>query len=134
MGNAAIVIVKRGPLVVAVTNRKYGRLGLPGGKQEKNETIFATAQRELAEESGYSVALEDLFYLTQGKSCVDGHIVHVFWARCVVGLLGAQEKDTIACFTTWSNLLENSPFKEFYLEHFPKGVRHLLDTDITELE
>lgn len=50
-------LVKSGPRMVVVRHRFTGKLGLPGGTNEKGETAQCTAHRETWEESGLSVVV-----------------------------------------------------------------------------
>jgi 8-oxo-dGTP pyrophosphatase MutT (NUDIX family) len=125
---AGVVLAKRGPLILVVTNRKYGGLCLPGGKGEDGENILQTAVREFKEESGLEIVGE-LRPIAQGPSCMDKErMVHVFLAELIYGSISPEE-GADAYFTTWERLVAASPFKPFYNEHFPYGVNHFRNTN-----
>ena len=115
------------PQVLAVTNRRYGGLSLPGGKVEAHEHPRDALVRELWEETALDVDPLAVVEIAAGvntvadEQCLVG--VHlVFFAR---GTPRDVEEGTRHEWTTWASLLERSPFRAFYERHFPDGIRHL---------
>lgn len=54
---------------------------LPGGKQEGNETLFQTIQREIREETGYKLDTASILYETKVKYKFGTIPLHVFYAK-----------------------------------------------------
>lgn len=127
---AAIVLVKYGPVVLVVTNRRYGGLGLPGGKVEGGELPEVAGKREVEEETGLQVFTKDLVPVFRDYTVVEpDRMVHVFLARKISGSLQLNEKGTEPSFTTYLRLLQCSPFEKDYRQMWPMGIRHLKDTE-----
>jgi 8-oxo-dGTP pyrophosphatase MutT (NUDIX family) len=131
---AAIVLFVRHrydePLVLAVTNRAFGGIALPGGKADEGEDMRRAAQREVKEETGITIIPVDLTLLAKGDSVRPGSVceVHLFYARHAWGEPKDVEAGTEHSWVTMSDLLARSPFKDFYERWLPDGVWHLRAT------
>lgn len=135
MNRAAVVLVtrrfhSREPQILAVTNRHYGGLGLPGGKVDEGEPPRRAAMRELFEETRLIVVHSDLTFLLKAPSAVVEPVteVHLYFARAVWGEPQDMERGTAHAWVTMSELLDVSPFRDFYTQHLPDGVQHLVPT------
>lgn len=129
---ASVVIVKRPHFtqpLLTVTNRRFGGYSLPGGKRDIDETSYATARRELLEETGLQAV--DLSFLFTGWSVVgtESMAVHVYFVRSIRSAAPRNcEEGTSWAWMSFDELCEKSPFRLFYKEHFPDGIVHLTDT------
>lgn len=135
MMRAAVVLVtkrfqSREPQILAVTNRAFGGLGLPGGKVDDGEPPRRAAMRELHEETRLIVVHSDLTFLLKAPNVIAGEVceVHMFFARAVWGEPTDVERGTAHAWVTMSELLDVSPFRDFYSQHLPDGVHHLVPT------
>jgi 8-oxo-dGTP pyrophosphatase MutT (NUDIX family) len=135
MKRAAVVLVTkrfhaREPQILAVTNRVYGGLGLPGGKVDEGEPPRRAAMRELYEETRLIAVHSDLTFLLKAPNVIGGDVceVHMFFARAVWGEPQDVERGTRHAWVTMSELLDVSPFRDFYSAHLPDGVHHLAPT------
>lgn len=143
--------------VLAVTNRKYGGLSLPGGKVDDGEDPREAAARELREEVDVLVRPADLSLVARyantmraapcsvcdrpwgpphvhGDGCAaarrEDRLVSVYHAAAARGRPRMVEDGTVPSWASWEELLEASPFRGFYSAHFPDGVRHLRSTHL----
>lgn len=129
-----VIIVKRSldfePRVLAVTNRAFGGISLPGGKTNEGESVRRAAARELREETSVTVLTCDLSQLVTYPNTIREEVcmVTVFAARARWGEPRDVEQGTKHSWVTWFELLDGSPFASFYKEHFPDGVYHLRGT------
>lgn len=135
MNRAAVVLVTkrfhgREPVILAVTNRRYGGIGLPGGKVNEGELPRRAAIRELREETHLIVTHSDLTFLLKATSAAHEPFteVHLFFARAVWGEPRDIEDGTRHRWVTMGELLDASPFAAFYTQHLPDGVHHLAPT------
>ena len=131
---AAVVLFTRHrigePLLLAVTNRAYGGMALPGGKAEEGEDIRRCAMREIREETGIVLLATDLTLIAKGDNVKPNSVceVHVFFARHAWGEAQNIEHGTFFEWMTFHTLLDVSPFKDFYDRHLPDGIYHLRAT------
>ena len=72
-GGNAICVVRNGTRVLATVNRASGKLDLPGGRREGDETAQCTAHRELFEETGFDA--------TVGRLLIDRNSTLLFDCR-----------------------------------------------------
>lgn len=131
MSRASIALVWDGDKVLAVTNRKHGGWGFPGGKREGGETPKETAARELFEETGLEADADDLVQLGQARWKDDE--VTCFYVAKAKGSRAVQQREdgTVPRWRNFGTMVEESPFEEFYLAMFPDGLAHLLPTRLT---
>ncbi len=118
------------PRILGVTNRAFGGIALPGGKADEGEDMRRAAQREIREETGVVILGTDLTLLAKGDSVRPGSIceVHLFFARHAWGEPRDVEDGTHCAWLTFTELLEMSPFRDFYEKHLPDGIYHLRGT------
>jgi ADP-ribose pyrophosphatase YjhB (NUDIX family) len=103
--------------LLCVWNRAYQGWGLPGGKGEQGEVPEETCCRELAEEVG----LTDIYltHLYDAPTVTDsGRHIYVFKVYGYTGNARQCEMDSPVKWLTRDELLESSPFKEFYVGMF----------------
>jgi 8-oxo-dGTP diphosphatase len=80
MRNAAVMLIIKDGLILAVS-RRYDKtkFGLPGGKQEPDETTEAAAIRETLEETGVTVSKCEFIYLRdEPKDRPEGEDFHAY--------------------------------------------------------
>ena len=136
---AVVLFVRRPPIgnatILAVTNRAYGGMALPGGKVEIGEDIRRTAMREIREETGIVILATDLTLIAKGLSVrpMAKREVHMFFARHAWGTPQDIEEGTHHAWITLSELLDVSPFKAFYEHHLPDGILHLRATVFADI-
>ncbi|MEX2707345.1 MAG: NUDIX hydrolase [Candidatus Freyrarchaeum guaymaensis] len=78
----AIVIVRDADGRVLLV-RENGLWAIPGGRVEEGEGVMEAAEREIREETGYSVAIENLARVYELKWSGDYHLFFVFRGRIV---------------------------------------------------
>lgn len=121
----ALIIGPGSPRVLlAVTNRKHGGCGLPGGKVEPGETAKHACVRELFEETGIE-ARGHLRRVAYAPWRTDGRRVSVFHVEAMRGNPREMEPGTKPHWFTLSELLDESPFAAWLREQFPDGIDHL---------
>lgn len=84
------LIQKDGKLLLA-RRADSGRWELPGGKQEPGESLAQCLQREIAEELGCSVVVQEQAGLAQDKDRPDPIALHCFRCRLNGGQPQARE-------------------------------------------
>ena len=131
---AIVLFIKRygtaEPRILAVTNRRYGGLSLPGGKADEGEDMRRCAMREIREETGVVILATDLTLIAKGDNVIPGSIceVHMFFARHAWGEPKDVEAGTHHEWVQWFDLLGLSPFKDFYERWLPDSIHHLRAT------
>ena len=134
MRAAVVVFVRRRlrgePQILAVTNRAFGGMSLPGGKVDEGESPRQAAVREVYEEVRVHLRHSDLTQLAKGPSARVDSIceVTIFFARAAWGQPRNVERGTVHQWVTLAELLDVSPFAAFYEQHLPDGVSHLVPT------
>ncbi len=138
-GRAAVVLFIRRwldhePQILACTNRHYGGLALPGGKADEGEDIRHCAMREVREETAITIMARDLTMIAKADSVRPESIreVHLFFARHAFGEAKNVEPGTTFQWVTMSELLDVSPFGDFYNRWLPDGVHHLRSTNFAD--
>lgn len=101
-----VAVVADGRLLLVKRGREPGRglWAVPGGKVEAGEELTATARREVAEETGLEVVVEDVVWV--GESIGPGdppawHYVLIDFVGRVVGgeAVAADDADEVGWFT-----------------------------------
>ena len=101
-----VAVVADGRLLLVKRGREPGRglWAVPGGKVEAGEELTATARREVAEETGLEVVVEDVVWV--GESIGPGdppawHYVMIDFIGRVVGgePVAADDADEVGWFT-----------------------------------
>lgn len=116
------------PLVLAVSNRRFGGWSLPGGKVEANESPLGAAIRELREET--TLITSRLAFLFRARGTVDPEVeVFVYLARAAEGTPRKVEDGSDVTWMPWPRFTRSHPFGLFYAFHFPDGVGHFKQTE-----
>lgn len=120
---AALSLILRDGRILCVWNRRYNGWGLPGGKVEEGETVEDAQRRELLEETGLETRLAEKIYAAPTVSSDSGRQVYVFAVDPVV--LPAEtpythEEGSPIDWKTPLDLLDSSPFRDFYHRMFTK--------------
>lgn len=125
----AVVVVFNEDAEVIVSSRRYdsSRLNLPGGKADPEDgdqardlsmTMLRCAARELREETGLYVELDDLELLHCGV-CVDevgeepNAINFTYFARRVSGTAHSPEGEPPIQWVPWDELLDHTPYRAY---------------------
>lgn len=66
---------------------------LPGGKQERNESLLQTVRREIREETGYKLDTAAILYETEVKYKFGVIPLHVFYAKLVTNNVPCEVLD-----------------------------------------
>lgn len=113
MNNAAVAVIIKNGMILSVS-RYNGLYGLPGGKQEKDESIEETVIREVYEESGAMIKSFSLLFHEIVKSKHQNGIdfnVHCFYADNVdFQNFGNSKENLTLKFVTVSDLCK-PPFE-----------------------
>lgn len=83
MNLAAGVIVLKDDSILLVYEK--GHWSLPKGKREKGESMQATALREASEETGFTVALKEVAFVTEFIKEKDRHYLQVYYEAEITG-------------------------------------------------
>lgn len=104
MAVGAVLLNEEGK-VLLVRNRGRGRAhwSLPKGSCEDGESVLHTLKREVKEETGLDVEMEELAFVTEwfvmGRQ--EWYLQFYFHARIVGGVLGVQEQDEDVTQVQW---------------------------------
>lgn len=118
--------------ILAVTNRRFGTLSLPGGKRDPGDALIVdTAVRELAEEVGLVAEPKNLTLVGSSVNIVadvPDREVFLYHARIVWGTPTNVENGTEIHWRTYKQFADESFFAPFYRRHLPEGIDHLSST------
>jgi ADP-ribose pyrophosphatase YjhB (NUDIX family) len=106
--------------VLCVWNERLKGYTLPGGKAELEEEIYRAQARELREETGLETALSVICYADSHYDPDFGPWFTVVFEVSARGELGPGEPGARPKWLSEAELLETSPFREFYREVFRK--------------
>lgn len=104
MAVGAILLNEEGK-VLLVRNRGHGRAhwSLPKGSCEDGESVLQTLKREVKEETGLDVEMQELAFITEwfvvGRQ--EWYLQFYFYARVVGGVLGVQADDEDVTQVKW---------------------------------
>ena len=121
------VIVPYEEKFVYVKSRKDGKYGLPGGKVEPFEDIRIAAPREVEEETGLVIVLENLIGLFYNRSERGNPILNTVYSSKVIEgiprIIRPDEIEEIVC-------LSLGEIREFYREKkLRSGVANLMPVE-----
>ncbi|MDX2128986.1 MAG: A/G-specific adenine glycosylase [Chloroherpetonaceae bacterium] len=116
----AVAVVKKGEKVLIAKRPEGGLLPnlweFPGGKIEPNETAEACCQRELLEETGLTIEVQDKITSVKHSYTHFKITLHAFWATVIKGTARAKASQEIR----WVKLTELNLFA------FPKANQEVL--------
>ena len=104
MAVGAVILNAKGE-VLLVFNRGHGRShwSLPKGSCEEGEALWQTLKREVKEETGLDVELEELAFVTEWfvEARQEWFLQFYFLVRVVGGVAGVQEADEDVTQVKW---------------------------------
>ncbi len=129
LGESAVALIldDEGRLV-AVSNRKYGGLGLPGGKCEGGESPRRCLVRELREELGVEVGEGDLTLVWRAPWEGDDRLVSMFHVRGYTGEIRQVEEGTVPRWARLRDVIADSVFAGWLCAMLPDDIWHLRPT------
>jgi len=125
---ALVIEPSLGRYVILTVGSKFGGYTLPGGKVESGESSKLACVRELLEETDLRTVPAHLALVGEGPSGVDGdRLVCVYHVAHVSGSPRDTEGRGLK-WLTFPELLQASPFRDFYQRIMPDGIHHLIPT------
>lgn len=122
---AVVAYIERNDRILCVWNKVYGGWSMPGGKVEPSESLDAALIRELHEETSLSLQSLNLLYTDYHNTSHQtrrGTKVHVYYVEAT-GEPRQCEDSSPVTWLTKHELLQWSPFREFYIKMFASWNR-----------
>lgn len=114
--------------VLLVNRRNSTEVGLPGGKVDPGENVWQAAIRELREETGIQIPPWKVF--KEEFSCIcDGEVQYkttAFILPYTGDVPGGKEVGIQSRWGDFSELLTNSPFKEYNIKLICVVLKHFI--------
>jgi ADP-ribose pyrophosphatase YjhB (NUDIX family) len=89
---ASSVLITDNTKILLVRENKMAKWGLPGGKLELGETLHDCAIRECKEETGLSVKINKLVFISQKPNSREGNnVVRFIFSARIVGRIPEKE-------------------------------------------
>ncbi|MBK5446770.1 MULTISPECIES: NUDIX hydrolase [unclassified Peribacillus] len=107
--------------ILVVLNKKNNTWSLPGGAVEANETLKEAAIREVKEETGYDVQVNDIIALNEAFINED-HVYFIMFEGQVLKSPEQIPKEKNILRVEWVNLEEADRLMPYY----PEGVSKLI--------
>jgi 8-oxo-dGTP diphosphatase len=106
---AGIISNEEGKILIAKRKKELsdgGKWEFPGGKVEKNESHKQTLYREIKEELGIEIVVEELFVITDAIKINCRIILHSYFAKYISGTIILKDHDELK----WVSIKEMKNF------------------------
>lgn len=130
-GSSAICINKHGELLMVLQGKpdENKLWATPSGGKERGETFEECCVREVREETGYIVEIEDKIHVKQNEFVE----VHYFFAKVVGGSRNFQDPDQLIYDIAWKSIEELKSLELSFPEDRPYLInilRNLRDNGV----